>query len=88
MSADSWQSRNEFDNDEFDDDVDYDPDGDKPALVPCSSCGAQIYDDSVTCPKCGDYVVADTNPWSGHSVAWIVLGALGVLATVAVLALG
>jgi len=89
MSDDAWKSKDEFDNDEFDnDDVDFDPDGDKPILVPCSACGAQIYDDAVVCSECGEYVVADTSPWSGQSVWWIVLGVLGIFAVVVALALG
>jgi hypothetical protein len=39
----------------------------------------------VQCPTCGSYLTEDTNPWSGRSLWWIVLGLLGVGAAVAAL---
>ncbi len=54
--------------------------------VPCSQCGAEVYEDAVQCPACGTYVTADTNVWSGRPVWWIVLGLLGVVAAVLALA--
>ena len=88
MSGDSWQSHDDEDAAHDDEDVDFDPDGDKPALVRCSSCRAEIYEDAVVCPYCGDFVVTDTSPWSDRSILWILLGILGIAAVILVLALG
>jgi hypothetical protein len=65
-------------SDEYDDETDAE-------LVPCPECGASIYEESQQCPVCGSYITFGTSPFSGRSVAWIVLGLLGILATVAVL---
>jgi len=54
--------------------------------VPCPECGADVYEDAVSCPACGHYITADTNPWSGRSLWWVVLGVLGVIATIVALA--
>ena len=64
--------------DDFDDDCSDD-------LVECPHCGADIFEDSVQCPVCGDYVTFGTNVWSGRSLIWIVLGLLGIVATIWVL---
>lgn len=54
---------------------------------PCSSCGADIYEDAERCPICGEYVVASTRVWDGKPNWWIVLGGLGIVATVIALTL-
>ena len=54
--------------------------------VPCSQCGAEIYEDAVRCPACGTYITHDTSVWSGRSGWWIVLGLLGILAVILALA--
>ncbi len=46
--------------------------------TPCPLCGAEMYDDSEWCPSCDQYVVRDTNVWSGKSVWWVLLGLLGI----------
>jgi hypothetical protein len=51
--------------------------------IRCPECGTDVYDDAVQCPSCGHYLEADTNPWSGRSLWWIVVGLLGVVAAVA-----
>lgn len=73
---------NEYPDDDFEDDFD-----DGPAeTLPCSECGAEIYEDAVRCPACGAYVNHDTRPWTGRPAWWIVLGLLGLAATVLALA--
>jgi len=47
--------------------------------APCPLCGAEIYDDAVQCPACGQYVPADTSVWSGRPLWWILLGFLGIV---------
>lgn len=72
---------------EFDDyDDDYETDGwdselDDVELLPCPNCQAEIDEDSVRCPVCGEYITFSTNVWQGRSWWWILLGLLGVVAT-------
>ena len=72
----------EFD-DEFDDgssdERDFDDD-DESELLPCPNCGAEVYEDALRCPVCGDYITFGTNVWSGRYWWWIVLGLLGLAA--------
>jgi len=51
----------------------------------CSQCGAEVYEDAIECPVCGSYVTPDTAVFAGKPGWWILLGILGVLATVAML---
>ncbi len=72
------------DNEHYDD---YDCDEDDTNDVrPCPACGAEIYEDSLRCPVCGDYITfGSLGPWSGRPLWWIVLGALGVAALIVAL---
>ncbi|HID78343.1 MAG TPA: zinc-ribbon domain-containing protein [Planctomycetaceae bacterium] len=54
--------------------------------APCPACGTEVYEDSVQCPVCGTYITSQTNPWMGRPAWWILLGLLGLVATIAVLA--
>ncbi len=53
--------------------------------VSCPACGAAIYEDAPQCPQCGEYVILSTSPWQGRHWLWVVLGILGVLATIVAL---
>lgn len=68
----------EFPNDEWDDD--------SAETAPCPECGAEVYEDAVQCPVCGNYITHQTRIWSGRPGWWVILGLLGVLAAVLVLA--
>lgn len=83
-------------NDDFDDDDDWDGgddeewagvDDDEPVLVPCPHCGAQIYEEALQCPVCGEYVVHDTHPLSGRPAWYVVLGVVGLIITAIMLVL-
>lgn len=68
------------DDDEFDaDELDVDDDAD---VTTCPECGVDIYDDLPICPRCGIAITTDTSPWAGRPIWWIVLGLLGILATI------
>ncbi|MBQ17035.1 MAG: hypothetical protein CMJ65_07920 [Planctomycetaceae bacterium] len=61
-------------------------DDDSPTItVDCRQCGAAVYEDAEQCPSCGEWIVSNHSPWQGRSAWWIVLGGLGVVATIAVL---
>lgn len=69
-----------YDEDDSDDEVS--------ETLPCPECGADVYEDAEQCPYCGAYITFGTNVWSRQPTWWIVLGLLGVVVTVLVLALG
>jgi DNA-directed RNA polymerase subunit RPC12/RpoP len=67
----------------YDSDDEFDSDEEEQSLtIPCPHCGADIYEDSVRCPRCGTYLTPDTNPWSGRPGWWILVGLLGIVALV------
>ena len=85
----------------FDDDQDFEPwgneihdyefpdeddDDDSTETVPCPHCGAEVYEDAVRCPVCGAYITQQSNVFAGRSTWWIIMGLLGIVATVAMLA--
>ena len=59
---------------------------DDTCTVACPQCRAEVYEDAVRCSHCGNYITHDTRVWSGRPWWWIVLGLLGVLATIFTLA--
>lgn len=78
---------------DFDSDDDYEYpyddayDDDEVELLPCPNCGAEIDEDSVRCPVCGEYITFGSHVWDGRSWWWIALGLLGIAATMLALAL-
>ena len=83
MSDDDWDD-GEADEDWPDDDGSDDDGHDDGAslTVSCPACKADIYEDAEQCPYCGEYVVRSSNIWNGKPVWWIVVGGLGIIATV------
>ncbi len=83
MDEDAWPfdaaEEEPHESDDFDDE-------EETLTSPCPECGAEVYEDAVQCPVCGNYITHQTNVWLGRPLWWIVLGLLGAAATVAVLA--
>ena len=52
-------------------------DDDQSETVPCPECGAEVYEDAVQCPVCGTYLSAESSPWHGRPIWWILLGLVG-----------
>ncbi|MBX3437903.1 MAG: hypothetical protein KF861_10465 [Planctomycetaceae bacterium] len=77
---DDWDDASE--EEEWSDDSDDDVDN---IVVPCPSCGADIYEDAVRCPICGEYVTRTHSAWEGKPLWWVVLGVVGMLAVIAAL---
>jgi hypothetical protein len=76
-------------DDEDDDWEDPEPDeGDDESaeLRDCPACGKAIYEEAEQCPYCGEYVTHSTSPLAGRSWWFVVLGVLGIIATILVLA--
>ena len=64
-------------------------DDDPVDLIECSSCGSEIYEEAQQCPICGEYVaraVRSGTAWEGRPVWWVVLGLIGIFATILMLA--
>ena len=56
---------------------------------PCPNCDAEVYEDAVQCPACGQYITPGSgNFWAGRSAWWVLLGLLGVGAVLWVLLAG
>jgi predicted amidophosphoribosyltransferase len=72
-----------LEHDDVDDDdngmSDWDEDSDG-GNVMCPKCGADMYEDAVKCPLCGEYVVHTHHVWQGKPIWWKLLGLAGVLA--------
>ena len=56
-------------------------DQDDEATTPCPYCRREIYEDSVRCPHCGEYISEEDSPPS-RKPWWIIVGALLCLAAV------
>ncbi len=79
-----WTADDDQDDWEYSDESD----DETAETLPCRECGAVIYEDAEQCPVCGSYVIRDTNPLRGRSVAWLVLGLAGVVAVIVALLFG
>lgn len=87
MDADDrWfeESDEDLGDDEFPDEDDLDDEA--TVTVRCGECGAAVYEEAWRCPFCGNYVVHESSLWSGRPGWWILLGLLGILAVIVVLA--
>jgi hypothetical protein len=71
---------NPLDDHEDPDESDFD--SEESETAPCPLCGAEIYDDAVRCPACGQYIPAETSAWSGRPLWWIFLGLLGIVVVI------
>jgi uncharacterized membrane protein YvbJ len=52
--------------------------------VPCTQCGAEVYEDAVQCPTCGAYLTQGTHPWSPRPSWRTILVLSGILAAILV----
>ena len=62
--------------DEWNDEDDGQGDGD--TTTPCPYCRRPIYEDSLRCPHCGNYISEEDAP-AARKPWWIILGAVLVL---------
>lgn len=70
---------------ESDDDTDYPEESEfdeETSTIECSHCGAEVYEEAPACPVCGEYLGVNTHPFSERPRWWILLGTLGVIATI------
>jgi hypothetical protein len=84
---DEWLADEDDPNADWEDDpYDEDDDDDDSLCIRCPNCGADVYEDSVLCPHCGEFLVAQTHPFADRPVWWVLLGMLGIGAVIVVLA--
>jgi hypothetical protein len=82
------------DPDDWDDDDDpeleaEEDDDDESDVLPCPSCGAEVYEDAERCPSCGEYLTRRRlRAWEGQPWWWVGLGLLGTGAMILWLLLG
>jgi hypothetical protein len=76
-----------YDDDDSDDPERDGDDDDTAELLHCPDCGEEVYEEAEQCPHCGEYITHSTSPLSGRSIWFVVLGVIGIVATVVVLAL-
>jgi endogenous inhibitor of DNA gyrase (YacG/DUF329 family) len=75
MPPQDWEAE------DWDDEGWPDDDDGESLTIPCPACRADIYEDAEQCPYCGEYVVRSSSTWDGRPAWWIVLGGLGIVAT-------
>ncbi len=69
------------------DEPDEDDEDDDSITLPCPACGTDVYEDAEQCPVCGEFIVFNNSPWQGRSLVWVILGTLGIVATILALSL-
>lgn len=62
-------------------------DDDDEAVVACPNCRAEVYEDAERCPACGEWITTPTHPLAGRPSWFVVLGVIGIVATIAALGL-
>jgi hypothetical protein len=57
--------------------------------VPCPECGGDVYEEADHCPSCGHFLLAaSASPLLGKPAWFVLLGLLGIVATLIVLSSG
>ena len=78
MGRRDWQDDEEGDSQEWEEDLE-----EENSTVACPHCRAEIYEDSVRCPRCGNYITRETMHHFRKPI-WMIVGALLALAGFAV----
>lgn len=68
--ADDWQGE------------DWDADDEPADTFPCGNCGADVYEESEQCPRCGEWVTRSSSPLAGRPLWWQLIGLLGIIAVI------
>ena len=66
----------------WDDDRGWDDDDEESDVIECPACGAEIYEDAPQCPVCENYVVRESQSFSGKPVWYVALAVAGIIAVI------
>jgi len=69
-------------DDNDDDDIADDEQDESSETVACPACGADVYEDALRCPICGEFISQSTSALAGRPWWWIALGIAGVIAVI------
>ncbi len=74
-----------FDEDDRDAPLEQDVDADDEAneILPCPSCGQEVFEDAERCPYCGDWITPGSAGGRLHWV-WMIAGVLALAAFITV----
>ncbi len=86
MNGSRWSEEIFEDEDLYNSDEEVDDDS-SIELLTCPECGEMIYEEDEQCPACGRYVLRHSQQWLGRPWWWLVLGTLGIGATILALSL-
>jgi len=82
MTMNEIDDGNQIDEDPLESDLEEFGDDDSPRIECCGGCGADVFDDSVQCPVCGQYIFStepitdrDRKTWAWVLTAVVVLAA-------------
>ena len=50
--------------------------------VPCSNCGAEVYEDAEQCPRCGEWIPHGSSALTTKPLWWQIIGVLGIIAVI------
>jgi predicted RNA-binding Zn-ribbon protein involved in translation (DUF1610 family) len=79
-----WTSDDDIEDEDWEEGDDaWEDDEAESSVSECPKCGADIYEDAVRCPLCGEYVTRSTSPWSQRPMWWRLLGLAGIVAVIA-----
>jgi hypothetical protein len=68
----------DWDEDNWNDDSD-----DATETIVCPNCGIDVYEDAEQCPGCHEYIMSGSlSAWESKPVWWVVLGFIGIIATI------
>ena len=77
---DEMDDDNRIDEDPLESDIEELGDENRPKIDCCGGCGADVYDDSVQCPVCGQYIFSTTAITDRRSWLWVLVAAAVIIA--------
>jgi hypothetical protein len=69
----------DFIDEEWDDDDDY------ADVINCPNCGSEVHELADCCPKCGEFILDESQPLQGKPMWFFILGGAGIIAVILVL---
>ena len=80
-----YESSHDWQDTDWDEEEDLDDDYSE--LLPCPSCGYEVYEETERCPACGEYIVFSQSALDSWPPWAVALGFLGIVAVILTLLL-